>query len=603
MKITKIILILILGCSTISARIPRPQIIYQLSMPEPHTHYFHVELTIEDNADSLLILKMPVWTPGSYLIREFSRHIPRVNASANNKPLSVKKTAKNEWTVKTGKHQTIIIQYKIYAFEQSVRTSFLNSSRGYVNGASVFLYVEGRENEPGILKIRPFKQWHTISTGLPKVRGKRRTYEFPDYDILIDSPILIGNHKVLEFTVDDIPHEIAVFGQGNMDEKILITDFKTIVESSRDIFGSLPYNRYVFLLLLLEKGRGGLEHLNSTTIEINRWIFTDENKYKDFLTLVSHEFFHTWNVKRIRPIALGPFDYDKENYTEDLWISEGITSYFEHLILLHGEIFTDYDFLEYLGKDIKTVETTPGRKVQSLTESSYDTWIKFYRKDENSPNTQISYYSKGSLVGMILDLAILENTKGEKSLIDVFRALYTNIYEKENRGFTSAEFKEICESIAGRKLDDIWKYVSGTEEIDYNTYLHPFGCVLEPGYSDGMTDSTAYFGFRMTLHEEYVVVKNVYDGFPAYLGGLNVHDEIIAIDDIRINNNMLIPQLREKSIGKPVKFLISRDGNIQTIDLTPISAPFNSFTLKKLDDATEQQKMLYQKWTRTPWEE
>ena len=238
-----------------------------------------------------------------------------------------------------------------------------------------------------------------------------------------------------------------------------------------------------------------------------------------------------------------------------------------------------------------------------MTESSYDTWIKFYRKDENSPNTQISYYSKGSLVGMILELAILENTKGEKSLIDVFRTLYTDIYEKENRGFTSAEFKEICETIAGRNLDDIWKYVSGTEEIEYNTFLTPFGCTLEFGYGEGMTDSTAYFGFKMTLHEEYVAVKNVYDGFPAYLGGLNVHDEIIAIDDIRINNNMLIPKLREKSIGKPVKFLISRDGDIQSIDLTPISAPFNSFTLKKLDDATEQQKMLYQKWTRTPWEE
>tara|TARA_B100000315_G_scaffold195807_2_gene186784 strand:+ start:11763 stop:13577 length:1815 start_codon:yes stop_codon:yes gene_type:complete len=583
----------------------KPNITYHLSMPEPHTHYFHVEMTVENIRDSRLIVKMPVWTPGSYLVREFARNIPHVKAftGRQDSELAVEKINKNSWRIETGGASTITVKYDVYAYEQSVRTSFLNISRGYVNGASVFLYADGRENEPGELQTKPYKSWRIISTGLSKTPGKSRTFSFDNYDILVDSPILMGNHKVIKFDALDKPHEIAVYGEGNMDEKQLTDDFKKIAEATGDLFGTLPYDRYVFILFLLEHGRGGLEHLNSTCMEIDRWIFTDEKKYQNFLTLVSHEFFHTWNVKRIRPFALGPFNYEEENYTEDLWIAEGITSYYEHKILLRGGIFNETDFFDNISKDIKKVETTPGRNVQSLTESSFDTWIKYYRSNENSPNTTISYYSKGSIVGLLLDLAIMESTNGEKSLDDVMRALYTDIYENEKRGFNSDEFRGLCEDAAGKSLDEIWQYVDGTEEIEYASFLSPFGYMIERSYSDEKSDSTAYFGIRTRVNNNRIKIRNVYNGTSAHESGLNVNDEIIAINDIRVDDGLLTKLMKESTIGENVEFLISREGEIRTIQIKPTSPPFDKYTLKKVDEAEDSQKILYQTWIQHPWEE
>ncbi|MDP6593799.1 MAG: PDZ domain-containing protein [Candidatus Marinimicrobia bacterium] len=593
---------LLLGVTMASTKNRNDQIIYHLSMPEPHTHYFHVSMELKAVTESTVRLKMPVWTPGSYLVREFSRNVPRVTAFAGDEPLTVEKTSKNEWQVALDGHSDLLVEYRVYAYEQSVRTSFLNDSRGYVNGASVFIYPEGMENEPGELKVRPFNKWHTISTGLEKIPGKRQTYRFANYDILVDSPILIGNHKVLKFTVDGTQHEIALYGEGSVDENKLVDDVQKIVEATRGIFGGFPYDRYVFLFLLLDGARGGLEHLNSTTIQVDRWAFTDEKKYRGFLSTVAHEFFHTWNVKRIRPIALGPFDYTKENYTKDLWIAEGLTSYYDNLILLRSGIIDEKGYFDFLSKDIKNVETFPGRLVQSATEASFDAWIKYYRRNEESPNTQISYYSKGAVVGLLLDLAILEHTAGEKSLDDVFRQLNESHSDDPKKGYTSDEFRQTCESVAGRSLQDVWRHADTTEEVDYGGAFETFGVEFVKGYSEGRSEKTPYYGFE-TRGDSNPVVKTVFSGTPAYESGVNVNDEIVAVDDVRVSSQSLNDHLERSRIGEAVTLLITREGLMRSLQIVPVGSPPDLINLKKIVEASSEQRQRFEWWLRVPWKE
>ncbi|MEE2876456.1 MAG: PDZ domain-containing protein [Candidatus Neomarinimicrobiota bacterium] len=578
------------------------QINYHLSMPEPHTHYYHVEMAVSGNTDEKVAVKMPVWTPGSYLVREFARHIPRVRAYAGLKELKVEKVNKNTWEVTAGRHAEFTLKYRVYAYEQTVRTSFLNDSRGYLNGTSIFLYVEGRQNEPGEVKVTPFRGWKQISTGLPTMKGRRNTYSYENYDILADSPFLIGNHNVLTFKLKKKPHEIALFGEGNVDKKRMKDDFKKIVETTMEIFGKVPYDRYVFHILLLDGLGGGLEHLNSTTIQADRWIFSDDDRYHRFLSTVAHEYFHTWNVKRIRPIALGPFDYERENYTTDLWISEGITSYYDNLLLLRSGILEVKEYFKFLGRDISSVEKAPGRQVQSVVESSFDTWIKYYRRNEESPNVLISYYSKGAIVGLLLHLAINATTDGEKSLDDVFRELNRRYETDPSTGFTSKEFREISETVAGRKLDDVWRYADTTDEIDYNTLLETVGCELERKYGEGFTDSTAYFGFE-TKSKGNPIVTAVRAGTPAYAGGLNVNDEIVSVNGTRVSTNTLTKRLEDVPQGGTAELLISREGLIQTVTLTSSGPPHDGFNVKKLEKTSDNQKRLFEKWLGTPWEE
>ena len=577
------------------------KISYHISMPEPHTHYYEVEMMVSHNSDKTVRLKMPVWTPGSYLVREFARHIPRVRAFAGTQQLKVNKINKNTWEVNAGYYKKFTVMYRIYAYEQSVRTSYLSDSRGYFNGTSIFLYVDDRKYEPGEIKVTPFRGWRKISTGLPKVKGKRNTFSFPDYDVLVDSPFLIGNHDVLTFKVKGISHEIALYGQGNVDKDRLKDDFKKIVQATVDIFENLPYDRYVFFILMLDGLGGGLEHLNSTTIQADRWIFSNDNRYERFLSTVAHEYFHTWNVKRIRPVALGPFDYEKENYTDDLWISEGITSYYDNLLLLRAGIVDVEGYFKLVGRDIRSVETAPGRLIQSAVESSFDTWIKNYRRNEESHNVMISYYSKGAVTGLMLDLAINASTDGRKSLDHVFQELNRQYENDSSTGFSSKEFRTICENVAGQTLDDVWRYADTTDEVDYNSGLETVGCILERKYGEGVTDSTSFYGFEVR-GERNPIVSRVFAGTPAYTGGLNVNDEIVAVNGTRVATKTLTDRLKDISIGDKAELLISREGLMQTVEMTASGPPHDSFVIKKTESPSMDQKQLFEGWLGTPWE-
>ena len=320
-----------------------------------------------------------------------------------------------------------------------------------------------------------------IATGLPAVNGQPNTFRAENFDVLYDSPVEVSNFKQIDFLVRGVPHRIVIDGEGNYDPERLRTSVQKIVEAETAMFGGIPYHDYTFILHLRSNTGGGLEHLNSTALGFRRFGFSDEKGYQSFNSLVAHEFFHLWNVKRIRPDALGPFDYTKENYTRLLWVAEGITEYYGNLMLSRARAHFQQAYLDHLAQQIQDFEELPGRKVMSAEESSFDTWIKFYRPDENTVNSQISYYDKGELLGLLLDLDIRRRTGGARSLDDVMRYLDTEFYLK-GRNYTPADFQKACELAGGASLEDFFaRYVRGKDDLEavYNRMLAGAGLRLE----------------------------------------------------------------------------------------------------------------------------
>lgn len=532
---------------------------YKVSMSQPHTHYFEVEMNVLDYQKDYFDIQMPVWSPGSYLVREFAKSVEEVVATSNKKIIKSEKINKNTWRIYSKKAKNVVIKYKIYAFELSVRTSFLDASHAYFNGTSMFMFVEELRANPIKLTINPYKGWKKISTSLPKTGDSEFNYEAPNYDILVDSPVEIGNHETFDFTSAGVIHHVAMYGKGNFDIEKLKVDMAKITQAATDVFGFNPNKEYTFIIHNLTRGSGGLEHLSSTTLQVNRWTY-DEDSYKGFLSLVAHEYFHLWNVKRIRPIELGPFDYNNENYTSLLWVMEGFTSYYDELLLYRAGFYSEDDITRILNRSINSIENQPGNKVQPVAHASFDAWIKAYRPTENSYNTTISYYTKGSVVANMLDLKIINATKGEKCLDDVMQFLYNEYYKKQSRGFTPQEMQGALETVSGLKLDDFFKnYINGTQTFDYNTIF---------GYANFSMETQKNTEPSLGVAMKGNKIRTVYRNTSAYEGGLNVNDEILAINGFRVNGNNVSDFIIGKKVGDKIDILISRDNLIQTITIT-----------------------------------
>mgnify|MGYP006234023825 CR=1 FL=1 len=390
---------------------------YKLKMERPQNHYFQVEMTVNDVEKEEVIVKLPVWSPGSYLVREFSKNLDLVTAvDDKGKALEVKKISKNAWKVSKSKGADFTVKYEVYAFELTVRTSFLDLTHGFVSGPSVFMYVDGLKEKSGNLEIYPYEGFSKITTALPKAGESvasdgSTTYTYADYDQLVDCPIEIGNQVEFDFDAAGVKHHVGIYGAGNFSIKDLKRDMAKIIEAATDVFGQNPNKDYTFIIHNVTNGQGGLEHVNSTTLSVNRFTYSG-NEYRNFLSLFAHEYFHLWNVKRIRPVELGPFDYDNENYTSLLWVMEGFTSYYDELLLLRAGYYSKEEYLRKLFGTLNYVEGSPGARVQPVAHASFDAWIKAYRPNENSRNTTISYYSKGSVIAAILDAKIITRYKG-----------------------------------------------------------------------------------------------------------------------------------------------------------------------------------------------
>ncbi|QHL89325.1 PDZ domain-containing protein [Nibribacter ruber] len=561
-------------------------------MPEPHTHYFEVEMRLSGFNKKTVDLKMPTWAPGSYLIREFAKNVEGFEALNGGTKVPATKINKNTWRVST-KGKDLTVRYKVYAYEVSVRTSFLDASHGYINGTSVFLYPDGQVNLPSTVTIVPFNGWTKVSTGLPSVAGKEFTYQAADYDILADSPFEIGNHEIFTFTTNGVPHEVAMYGDANYDAKRLMADMQKVTEEAVKVFGELPVKRYVFIVQNLQNGGGGLEHLNSTTLQATRSTYGTERGYEGFLNLVAHEYFHLWNVKRLRPIALGPFNYDQENYTNMLWVSEGFTSYYADLIVKRSGYTTVKEFLDDMAAGITSAENSPGNKAMSAAESSFNAWIKQYRPDENSYNTFLSYYSKGAILGMLLDLEIRKSTNGAKGLDDAMDGLYDEYYKKKGRGYTDNEFQEGMEKAAGHSLNSFFqKYAYGVETPDYNAYFATVGVQLVDVNKDS-NDPLLGAGISMTSGKP--VVTSVTRNGSAWQGGLNVQDEIIGMNGYRVTEdiNKIIPSY---AVGDVVELVVSRGGQLMILPIKLLKNQTVKYQAQMLPNATEAQKKQLQAW-------
>lgn len=534
---------------------------YELSMENPNSHYFHVDFYLKDYKTDEVVVKMPVWAPGSYLVREFSKNVDLVTAfDEKGNQLDVIKKAKNAWSIKRGNAKEIKVSYDVYAFELTVRTSFLDMTHGFVSGTGVFMYTEETRNKEGQLKIIPHASFSKITTALPKVGeqlvndSKAQIFKFSDYDYLVDCPIEIGNHEEFTFKAAGVNHTVAMYGWGNYDVDRLKVDMAKVVEASTDIFGQNPNKDYVFIIHNVTDGQGGLEHLNSTTLSVNRYTYQGD-KYIGFLSLVAHEYFHLWNVKRIRAYELGPFNYDEEAYTSLLWVMEGFTSYYDELILLRAGFYTKEQYLNVLFGTINYVEGTAGNKVQPVAHSSLDAWIKSYRPNENSSNTQISYYSKGGIFAALFDAMIISKTKGEKCLDHFLRHLYDKYYVQLKRGFKEKEFQDELSNFIGEDLSQFFAdYIFGTKTPNYNEIFSKVGLSVQ----NSGTNLPA-LGATLNQNGRELTVKNVRRGSAAELAGLSANDEIIGCNGIRTNQRDLERILASLEPNESVTLLVSRD--------------------------------------------
>lgn len=596
-RVTVFSIIFLIAASFSFGQTPEGTMAFFVSVERPTAHYFHVVFRCDGLKGETQDFKMPSWTPGFYRIMDYARNVVNFSAKDGTGNLMAwEKTSKNTWRVKSGKAAAIVVSYDVYAFTRFVAESYLDDSMGFISPASVFMHVAGLLRHPVTVTVQPYKDWSQISTGLDPVDGKPNTFFAPDFDVLYDCPILLGNQEILSFEVKRIPHIFTVDNLGTFDQKKFVADLKKMVEAAAAIIGEIPYSHYAFLII--GPGGGGLEHQNSSALTLNPSSLNNPAGYKSWLSFVAHEFFHLYNVKRIRPIALGPFDYDKENYTNMLWVSEGFTVYYEYLILNRAGLFTRDEVLERFRSTIARYENVPGHLFQSATESSFDTWIHFFSRGENAANTTISYYDKGAALGLLLDLKIRNETKNHASLDDAMRALYRIFYKEKKRGFTDQEFREVCELVAGCPLAEIFDvYASTVNDIDYPKYLSYAGLDIdvEPKEVPGV-----WFGAATQDQSGSPIISSVEWASPASQAGLSAQDEIIALDGVRVSSRTFADLLNSKKPGDKVKVLLSRRNTVREVEVVLGKKMERSFQIKPISNPNPLQSSILKDWLKEP---
>ena len=577
---------------------------YTLTFPAPQTNYFEVSAVVPTDRRQEVELMMAVWTPGSYLIREYERHVESVTATGQGgRAIPIEKSDKNRWRVTTGGAPSVTVKYRVYAREMSVRTNWVEADFAMINGAPTFMTLVGGLQRPHEVIIEPARSWRTSITPRAPLSGGSHRYRAVDYDELVDSPIVIGNPAMYEFSVDDRKHFLANIGEaGVFDGAKAAKDLEAIVREQRRFWGPLPYDRYIVMnVLTAVPGQipgGGLEHKDSTLLIAGRWATRTRQSYLAWLELASHEIFHAWNGKRLRPVELGPFDYENENFTQSLWVVEGITDYYGELLVHRAGLSTQVEYLDALSNKIEEIQTTPGRAVQSAALASHDAWIKYYRPDENSPNSSVSYYSKGAVIGFMLDAKIRKATAGAKSLDDVMRAAYQKF--SGSRGYTPDEFRAIAEQVAGVSLASFWtSAVEGTAELEYPEALDLLGLRFRPvAAARADQPARAWLGATTRNDAGRLVISQVRRDTPAAAAGLNVDDEIISIDDFRVRADQLTQRLENYKPGDRVRLLVARRDQLMTLEMAFGAEPPREWRLEVNPAATETQQRQRDRWLK-----
>lgn len=603
---------------------------YTINFDQHNRNYLVVTAVLEPTGN-VTELMLPVWTPGSYLVREYSRHIDSFFVSdESNQPLDWKKTKKNRWEIESKEAKKIKISYRLYCNDLSVRTNFVDGEFALVNGAATFVTIPENRKMVHKVKLELPNRWNRSATSLQQGEGKHE-YLANSYDELVDSPIVAGNISVHPFVVSDVPHQLVNIGDSTAwDGAAAASDLKKMVLAHHEMWQIVPYKKYLFLNVICDRG-GGLEHDNSTVMMTGAWTYRVKDRYTNWLSLASHEFFHTWNIRRLRPKALVNYDYENEVYTPSLWIGEGITSYYEDLFLVRCGLMSKKEFLKRLNNNIESVQTRPGRLKQSLRASSFDTWIKFYRPSANSSDTQVSYYSKGAVVGFLLDVEIRKATRGEKSLDDVMRKMYGR-YSKT--GYTEDEFRNVVSDVAGIQLEEFFhRNVDSADELDFENAKLLLGLKFphdedkqedaekesdeaneanpsneadseekasstetnertENVEDEEKTGEPVWLGFRLSGNS----IRSIRAESPAEQAGLNNGDELLAIDGYRIQGK-LNERLEQYNVGNSLELLISRRQKIMKRTIIAGSKPEEKkWRLEEVSKPTDNQKQQLESW-------
>ncbi len=566
---------------------------FTVSMGEPSTHYLHVVMRWQGKRGQDLDLKMPSWTPGYYKIMDHARNVVDFRAQdGEGHSLAWEKTTKNTWHLRSRDVDSVQVSYDVYAFARSVADSFLDDTLGFLSPTGLFLHPAGQLGQPVTVTIEPAKGFARVSTGLEPVPGRPNTFQASDFDELYDCPILVGNQEVLSFEVRGIPHRVSIIEPGRFDRDKLVQMLSRVVEAAVAVVGDVPYRHYDFLLL--GEGMGGLEHRNSVAAFTKIPNLDDPKEYRGFLAFLAHEFFHLYNVKAIRPIALGPFDYDQENYTNLLWLSEGVTVYYEDLILNRAGFLPRDECLERFREHILDYEGKPGHRLQSATQASRDVWLYFLRSGGDAGNTTISYYDKGAALGLLLDLEIRHQTRNRRSLDDVMRTLYDVYYKKKRRGFTDEELRRVSEAVAGASLAELLEvYASTTAEIDYGRYLAYAGLEIQIA---PRTLAGASLGATTREQEGRLVVAGVTRDSAAAKAGLSVDDEILAFDGVRISAKTLADELRAAARGDKVRLLVARRDRVREIEIVLDPSLEPTFKIQPLPHLDARQSETLDAW-------
>ena len=578
----------------------RAGVVYEVSLTEPQTQMVDITAVFDGVEGEELEVHLPVWRAGLYLVIDPAGTMREVRATdGGGRVLDVRKSAKSTWRVTLDGARQVRFSYRIYANSIANRTRHVDATHAFLSGSSVFVYTDALREAPSEIRMMEMPAGWRVATGLEQVG--ERAFAAPNYDILVDSPLEIGEHDRVAFEVDGVPHEVVIWGRWDGDEARIVDSFSAIARASTGVFGELPYARYVFIVHSAEGLSGGTEHYNSTVCSTEPTMWGNDDRWARFLSLIAHELFHTWNVKRFRPSGIARYDYLRENYTELLWVAEGTTSYYDELLLPRAGVLSAREYLDWLGTGIDEHLRTPGRLLESLENSSFDAWIKhFHRGSDRTPdrgNQGESFYRKGALVSLMLDLEIRRATDGERSLDNVMRQLYER-FPLGGPGFDTPALEGLIREVAGIDASAFFgAFVRGVVPIEarLGDLLGDVGLRLVSPKEDAEGEVRAFTGLRLGGDGTVRAVRS--DG-PAYGAGVQPGDEVVAVNGLRGRADAAT-RLEDLGPGEPVRLVVMRRDALLELEFTAGAEPDGSWGLEPVEQPTEAQREAFLSWTGT----
>lgn len=593
----------------------KADITYDISFERATRHCISIRMSIRNNIGQQVIIKSPVWIPGSYKVRDMNAHQHAIIITdAQGTPLMWKWLEKHVIEIENPTQSDIVITYDYYANDRGVRTSHVNRNHAFIMPVACLMYVEGRLDEiHHVIINKEHVNWEIITTALSPIKkeqhGNKIAFGALNYHILIDSPIEIGNHRITTFDVAGSIHEIAIIGQETVDIEWISGEIQRAVEIQHEFWGDLPYDRYIFFLMIGEGLRGGLEHLRCNVSAVEPTAFLEKTSAQGMMALLVHEFFHTWNVKRIRPIELGPFNYEQENYTRMLWLAEGWTSYYDDLLSYRSGFYSRDEYLSVLAQShLGKLARVPGRFSMSLKDSSFLAWTKLYSMSPDQQNQFPSYYTKGGIVALLLDILIIYKSGGKHKLEHALQAMWNHYKTDGQKGFTEQEIISIIEqtcNVSIQKEFDEWH--NGTDELPYQTIFTLIGLdwkeqhmqVPQDWYGDYRPfhprKAQIFFGCSVSEDHGKIIVREVEKESPADKAGIGIDDELIAINGKRINTrSMLINALQSNGTEGKAHIIAQCDGRIYETHVQLIAA--TSYSLKISEAISHEQEQLLEYW-------